>query len=47
MPDIGDVFSRIAAYEDSVGVTEVTSFSNEFVSYRIGYRAQLLVIRLA
>ncbi len=46
VPDVGDVFSRIATDEDFFRVTEVPSFRNKLMYYRASYRTQLLVVGL-
>jgi hypothetical protein len=45
--NVGDVFRRIAADEDSFRMTEIARFGNEFVDIRIQNCIEFLVVRLA
>jgi hypothetical protein len=45
--NVGDVFRRIAADEDSFRMTKIACFGNEFVDVRIQNCIEFLVVRLA
>jgi hypothetical protein len=47
LPNMRDVFGRVAADEDFLAVTEVAAFGNEFVNFRISYGAQFLIVCFA